>query len=52
MRGRAARDFSVDVVNDGTHVTTAGSSANGTATARPAAVATTPPNSEAATLSA
>ena len=39
----AARDASVDVVAEGTQSTTTGSIGSGTRTARPAAVATTPP---------
>ena len=49
---RAWRERCVDVSNPGTHARTAGSSPSGMRTARPAAVATTPPKSEAAALSA
>ena len=50
--GSFVRDSSVDVANDGTHITIAGSNDIGTRTARPPAVATMPPYNDAATLSA
>ena len=46
------RDSSVDVTKPGTHITIAGSNVIGTRTATPPAVATTPPYSDAAALSA
>ena len=49
---RAPRDLCVDVACGGIHATITGSRASGTGTTRPAAVATTPPYSDAATLSA
>jgi hypothetical protein len=51
MSPSLVRDSSVEVVNDGTHTTIAGSNER-TRHRWPSAVAMTPPNSEAATLSA